>query len=145
MSSAVFTDSDFAEFIADISAPFLTGEIARWRARIRLPFSMVTGSGQVTLETDDDVARNFRLYLNVVKVMGLNLVHREPVGVEHCEDGTVLATYRTQLLHNGTRMVEPYTSTALLHPDPEGWRMSAILNARGHHDWSGRPLKDTGE
>ncbi|KHQ50460.1 MULTISPECIES: hypothetical protein [Mameliella] len=145
MTSALFTDSDFAEFIDDISAPFMSGQIARWRARIRLPFSMVTGAGPVTLKSDGDIVRNFRLYLEAVKAMGLNFVHREPLGVEHCEDGTVLATYRTHLMRNGTRMVDPYTSTALLHPDPEGWRMSAILNARGHHDWTGRPPKDTGE
>ncbi|MBV7396529.1 hypothetical protein [Mameliella sediminis] len=145
MTSPRFTDSDFAAFIADISAPFLSGDVTRWQARMRLPFSMVTAAGPVTLRTDEDVLRNFNLYLDAVKAMGLNFVHREPLTIEHCADGTVLASYRTHLMRNGSRVADPYTSTALLHPDPEGWRMSAILNARGHHAWTGRHPNDTGE
>ncbi|WP_323772170.1 hypothetical protein [Antarctobacter sp.] len=144
MTSA-FTHAAFEEFLKDISEPFLTRDITKWRARMQLPFSMVTGSGPVTLSTDDDVRKNFELYLEACDAMALDIVHRERMGVEHCEDGTVLASYRTNLMRQGKRIADPYTSTALLHPTDDGWKMSAILNARGHHAWTGRHPKNTGE
>ena len=140
-----FSEEDFVQFLSDLSAPFLARDITRWRALIKLPFSMVTATGPVTLTTDADVRRNFDLYLQACDAMQLDFVHREPIGTELCEDGTVLATYRTNLMRQGKRITAPYTSTALLHPSPEGWKMSAILNARGHHAWTGRPPKNTGE
>ncbi|SNS83025.1 hypothetical protein [Antarctobacter heliothermus] len=140
-----FTDIELERFLDDISEPFFTGDIGKWRARMVLPFSMETGSGPVTLTSDADVRRNFDLYLEACEAMGLDVVDREPLGFEHCEDGTVLATYRTNLMRKGQRITAPYTSTALLHPTSEGWKMSAILNARGHHAWTGRPPKNTGE
>ncbi|WP_417210112.1 hypothetical protein [Antarctobacter sp.] len=143
--TATFTHAEFEQFLTDISEPFLTRDITHWRARMLLPFSMVTGSGPVTLSTDDDVRQNFDLYLEACDAMALDLVHRERMGVEHCEDGTVLASYRTDLMRQGKRITDPYTSTALLHPTDDGWKMSAILNARGHHAWTGRPPKITGD
>lgn len=141
----VFTDTELEQFLDDISEPFFTGDIAKWRARMVLPFSMVTGSGPVTLTNDADVRRNFDLDLEACEAMGLDLVDREPLGFENCEDGTVLASYRTNPMRLGQRITDPYTSTALLHPSAEGWKMSAILNARGHHAWTGRPPINTGE
>lgn len=144
MTSA-FTDAEFDRFLKDISDPFFTKDIALWRARMILPFSMVTAAGPVTLATEADVARNYALYLDACTAMGLDLVDREPMGFELCADGTVLATYRTNLMRQGQRIAPQYTSTALLHPTTQGWKMSAILNARGHHSWTGRPPINTGE
>lgn len=145
MTGPIFTDADFDAFLEDISVAFMRPEFPLWLRRLLLPFSMVTADGPVTLKTEADVARNFALYLKASQAMGLNFVHRDPLRIEHCEDGSVLATYRTHLMHNATRVADPYTSTALLHPCPDGWRMSAILNARGHHTWTGRPPTNSGE
>jgi hypothetical protein len=145
MTGPVFTDADFAAFLKDISEPFTTRDISNWRARIQLPFSVVTAAGPVTMTTEAEVQQNYDLYLDASDAMGLDFVHRDPMSIEHCEDGTVLATYRTHLLRSGTRVADPYTSTALMHHHPEGWKMSAILNARGHHSWTGIHPHTSGE
>ena len=144
---AEFDTDAFEDFLKDISEPFITEDIATWAARIRLPFSMVTQSGPATLETFQHVEKNFELYLKAKKILGLEMVVREPIGFEVCPDGTVIATYRTNLLRtNGTRVQAPYTSSALLHFENETWRMSAIMNALGHHRWTDtHPLKERGE
>ncbi len=145
MTELPFRDREFADFLEDISVCFVQRDSSRWHARVHLPFSMVTADGPVTLNTAEDVERNFNFYLQAMDSMNLDLVHREPLTVELCPDGTVLATYRTHLLSKGQRAVDPYVSTALLHQCTDGWRMSAILNARGHHQWTGRPPKNSGE
>lgn len=145
MTRSSFTDADFAAFLEDISQAFMLPDYAMWRDRLLLPFSMVTAAGPVTLNTEDDVRCNFDLYLQACSAMGLNFVHRDALHFDLCEDGSVMATYRTHLMHNTVRLADPYTSTALLHPLPDGWRMSAILNARGHHSWTGRMPHNSGE
>ncbi len=141
MTHPTFTDAEFKEFLEDISEPFFQRDITKWRTRLRLPFSMVTSTGPVTLTTEQEVRVNFDLYLEVAESMNLDFIYREPLTIEHCEDGTVLATYRTHLMRQGKRLADPYTSTALMHPGPDGWKMSAVLNARGHHAWTGKPPK----
>ena len=132
-----FTDADFAAFLKDISDPFLDGDITSWARRIKLPFSMVTATGPVTLSTPRDVEVNFQLYLKAKAAMHLSVVMRTPVSVEQCDNQSVIVTYKTELLDNGKRIVAPYTSSALLHFDDGIWKMSSIMNAIGHHRWTG--------
>ncbi|MGP6089526.1 hypothetical protein [Antarctobacter jejuensis] len=145
MTDRHFGEVDFSKFLEDISSCFVLHDLKRWRSRLLLPFSMVTSDGPVTLTSESDVERNFRLYMQAFDEMALDLVHREPLNIEHCPDGTVLATYRTHLMSKGLRAAPAYVSTALLQNENDGWRMSAILNARGHHQWTGRPPKNSGE
>lgn len=133
-----FTQSDFKLFLYDISQPFIDRKIDRWAARIALPFSMVTRDGPITLSTPGDVKRNFADYLSAADKMDLDQIRRTPIDFDICDENTVMATYRTELISRGKRVETPYTSTALLHRTPDGWRMSSILNARGHHKWTGQ-------
>lgn len=145
MVPAPFTQSDFDAFLTDISTPFMERDVTLWRARIVLPFSMVTATGPVTLRNDDDVKENFDHYIAACDAMRLDLVSRDPVGFEICDAENVIATYRTNLLSHGTRVTPPYTSSALLQHTDGTWKMSAILNALGHHHWTGRHPNDTGD
>ncbi|MGH1414103.1 MAG: hypothetical protein ACRBB0_11470 [Pelagimonas sp.] len=140
-----FDDDQFDAFLADITDPFLTGDITRWIARIRLPFALITQTGPVTLTTLQEVTENFNLYLVAMKALKADLIIREKVGSEHCHDGTVIATYRSHFLRQGNRLRAPYTASALLHPDGGLWRMSSILNALGHHHWTGKHPYPSGE
>ena len=132
-----FSDADFAAFLKDISDPFFDGDITSWARRIKLPFSMVTATGPVTLSTSRDVEVNFQLYLKAKTAMHLSVVVRTPISVERCDDTSVIVTSKTQLLNDGKRLVAPYTSSALLHFEEGIWKMSSIMNAIGHHRWTG--------
>lgn len=128
---------EFDRFLVDISESFMTRQFEPWRKRIRLPFSLVTRAGPVVLNTDEEVFRNYELYLSACDVMRIDTVVREPISLEDCEDGTFLGTYKTHLISRSVLATEPYVSTALLH-DSDGFaQMSSVLNARGHHDWTG--------
>ena len=140
-----FDDEEFDRFLEDISQPFISKDITRWRNRILLPFSIVTTQGPATLTDDKAVQRNFELYLTAVTTMKLDSVLRLPIRYEVCDDDTVIATYRTELLSHGQRQIEPYTASALLHRTPDGWKMSSIMNALGHHRWTGQTPNSNGD
>lgn len=140
-----FDDAQFDAFLEDITQPFLTADIARWAARIHLPFTLITQTGPVTLRSQQDIEENFALYLLAMKAMRADLIVREKISSEPCQDGTVITTYRSNFLRNGVRIRDPYTASALLHFDDGLWRMSSILNALGHHQWTGKHPNLSGE
>ncbi|HBM57960.1 MAG TPA: hypothetical protein DD444_02055 [Citreicella sp.] len=131
------TEAEFRAFLDDISACFTRFDFALWRSRILLPFSLVTRDGPVLLPDEAALARNFELYLESERILCVDEVYRRPISLEDCRDGTWIGTYETELLCRGQRVTPPYISSALIHATPEGWRMSSILNALGHHSWTG--------
>ncbi len=139
------TETEFAVFLEDISRCFTDADFALWATCIRLPFSLVTQTGPVTLESEAALRSNFDLYLQAMAIMQVDLVARRAISVEVCDPDTVICTYETELLSRGTRARAPYTSSALLHRTGSGWRMSSIMNALGHHHWTGVHPYPTGE
>lgn len=131
------TEEEFDAFLTDISECFISEDFQPWADRVLLPFSVVTKDGPIVSSTLADLKADFDLYLTACHTMKLDLVHRTPLSLEHCEDGTVMCTYRTELLSHGQRATEPFTSTALVTNVDGTWRMTAILNARGHSAWTG--------
>ncbi|MCE8007494.1 hypothetical protein [Aestuariivita sp.] len=129
--------ADFQAFLDGISDCFITHDFEPWRSRIILPFSLVTSVGPIVLTTEEALRENFELYLQAVDAMKLDQVVRVPISFEDCVDGTWIGTYETNLLSGGVRATDPYISSALLIPYPDGLKMTSILNARGHHYWTG--------
>ncbi|MEM8881995.1 MAG: hypothetical protein AAGC82_15485 [Pseudomonadota bacterium] len=130
------TRVDFQDFLDAISDCFIEENFAGWRARIVLPMTMTKRHGSEHFTTEDALAENFALYIDACRILALDQIVRRPISLEDCGDGTWLGTYETNLLSRGQRAVAPYISTALLHPDNHHVRFSAILNARGHHEWT---------
>ena len=132
------TDAEFQIFLDDVSTCFLQRDFDLWQSRIALPFSMVTQAGPVVLETVDELRDNFDLYIVACKSMHLDNIVRLPISLEDCQDGTWLGTYQTHLMSGGQRATDPYTSTAMMSQYAGVWKMTSILNARGHHQWTGQ-------
>lgn len=137
------TDEEFNTFLTDISCCLISKDFQLWADRVELPFSIVTATGPNVSHTLEALRVQFDLYVQACENMNLDMVYRTPLSCEHCEDGTVIGTYRTELLCHGQRMTEPFTSSALLKNAGGVWRMTAILNARGHAGWSAQPQPDT--
>jgi hypothetical protein len=90
----------------------------------------------VILHDRSELKSNFDIYLEACKILNLDKIYRKPISLENCEDGTWIGTYETSLMNGNIRAARPYTSSVLLHEFANGWKMSAILNARGHHEWT---------
>lgn len=131
-------DDDFQSFLDAVSICFLKREFSMWQERIILPFSLVTSAGPVVLRNDDALRENFDLYLSACDAMRLDEIVRRPISLEDCLDGTWIGTYETNLLSHGVRATKPYISSALMSYENGFFRMYSILNARGHHDWTGK-------
>ena len=132
-------DQMFLDLLNDISHCFIDGDFMRWQSRILLPLSLITAQGPVILVTPEQLKANFELYLMACDAMKLDQIHREVLSLENCEDGSFIGTYETNLLSRGVRATDPYKSSALLLQDDGVFKITSILNARGHHAWTGKP------
>lgn len=130
------TNTEFQDFLDRISTCFIAEDFAAWRSAVLLPLTLVTARGSETFASATALRGNFGQYLTACRVLALDQIYRRPVALERCRDGLWLGTYETNLLRRGERAIEPYTSTALLHELWDGIRLSSILNARGHYDWT---------
>ncbi len=131
-------DDRFNDFLDAISRCFIERNFALWKARVIYPFSLITSAGPVIILDDAELRENFELYLSACDTMQLDSIVRTPISLEDCKDGSWMGTYETNLLSHGTRATPPYTSTALLQDVFGTFKMTSILNARGHHDWTGK-------
>ena len=128
---------EFTLFLRDISDCFIQINLSKWKKRLILPFSIITRDGPILMSTEACIEKNFQHYLTAMEIMRLDLIDRHPVNLEDCEDGTWLGTFQTRLLSDGALVVAPYTSTSLLQLVDGEFRMSSMLNGRGHKDWTG--------
>lgn len=126
----------FECFLDDISCCFIEQDVKLWMSRLTLPFTIVTKDGPTVMATDAAVKDNFDCYLKACEIMQLDLIDRTIVALEDCQDGTWLGTFKTRLLSRQILATAPYTSTALLTLQNSRFRMSSMLNGRGHTDWT---------
>ena len=139
------TPADFRDLLGDISDCFVERDLDLWRSRLVLPLSLITKQGTVVLTDDTAVARNFSYYCDAMRMMGVDMVHRSPLSLQDCNDGTWIGTFSTELLSKGQRTLQPYTASALMTLVDGQVRISSVLNARGHHDWTKRmPAEECG-
>ena len=108
-----------------------------WQSRVIYPLSLITSAGPVVINDDAQLQSNFDLYLRACETMKLDEIFRTPISLEDCKDGHWIGTYETNLLSRGVRATEPYTSSALMQQVQGRFKTTSILNARGHHDWTG--------
>ena len=128
--------AEFENFLKDLSDSFLERDLALWRARLILPFSVVTKTGSSTMQSDEDVAENFHRYLQAYDRLQLDILDHVALSLEDCHDGTWLGTFQTRLLSNTILTTDPNTSTVLLHLQNDRFRMSSMMNAHGPSDWT---------
>lgn len=137
------TDEEFVAFLEAISVCFIKRDFAAWSRHTLLPLSLVTQQGPVTLYNLEALRQNFDFYLAAGDAMKLDQVLRFPLSLEDCGDGSFIGTYRTELLSKGKRQTAPYVASALIRFSGGYWRLSSIMNARGHHEWTGHSPQKT--
>ena len=130
------SQEQFDRFLIDISVCFIERDFSKWESRILLPFALVTQRSPIILETRSALLENFHHYLSACDIMRVDKVFRDPLQLEDCKDGTWLGTYETRLISLGGLATAPYVSTALMQLDAGRLKMTSLMGARGHYDWT---------
>jgi hypothetical protein len=126
------TQADFTLFLEQISLCFIQDDVEMLRSCAQLPFTLITKTGPVTLQTDQEFRSYFEMAFKSIAIMRVDQIIRRVVSLEDCKDGTFIGTYETETLSHGQRVETPYISSALLHTTAQGWKASSIMNAQSY-------------
>ena len=125
---------EFQAFLDRISACWVDRDFQTWVDHIALPFTSITLNGQLYNDSIESLRKDWDLYCQALDTLKISQIIRKVMVIEASEEDTLIGTYQTQMFAEDRRVMAPYTSSAML----KTWRISSIMNALGHRDWTTR-------
>lgn len=138
--------SAFAALSARLTTALLGGDFPLYQTVMQVPLRVEPRKGKAyELHTIAELEQDFRLYHDILKTQGVTDIFRENVQVLPLEHDWVEVTFRTNILRNANRVVDPFHSQFVLRPCDGDWRVSEIRSTLGHINWTlGRAEIDKG-
>lgn len=126
----------FQAILDRISAAFLAGDVEGWLKSTSLPYHMITRQGVDTFSTEDEVRRDFEIYRQEFQIHGVTDIIREVKTAELIDGDQMVGTYRTHILRGANHIVPPWDASMTLRRENGLWRVTTIMRAIGHLNWS---------
>mgnify|MGYP000639510522 FL=1 len=120
------------------SVCWVNHDFQTWVDHIALPFTSITLNGQLYNGSIESLQKDWDLYSQALNTLKILQIIRKVMVIEVSEEDTLISTYQTQMFAEDQHVVRPYTSSAMLIHDGKTWRISSIMNALGHRDWTTR-------
>ena len=127
---------EFQAFLDRISICWVNRDFQSWVDHVALPFTSITLNGQLYNDSIESLKKDWDLYCQALDTLKISQIIRKVMVIEVSEEDTLIGTYQTQMFAGDRRVVGPYTSSAMLLHDGKTWRISSIMNALGHRDWT---------
>ncbi len=132
----------FQNILDRISSAFLSGDIDGWLGSLSLPCHLVTRHGVDTYETEDAVRRDFDVYIQEFKTHGVTDIVREAKTAELIDGDQMVGTYATHILRGSAHVVPPWDASMTLRRENGLWRVTTVMRAIGHLNWSANSPAD---
>ena len=129
---------EFQAFLDRISACWVDRDFQTWVDHIALPFTSITRNGQLNSDSIESLKKDCDLYRQALDTLKISHIIRKVTVIKVSEEDTLIGTYQTQMLAGDRGVMGRYTSSAILDHDGKTWRISSIMNAPGHRDWTTR-------
>ena len=129
---------EFQAFLDRISICWIERDFQAWVDHVSLPYTSITLNGQLNNDSIESLKKDWDLYCQALDTLKISQIIRKVIVIETSEEDTLICTYQTQMFAEDLRVVGPYTSSAMLIHDGKSWRISSIMNALGHRDWTTR-------
>ena len=120
------------------SVCWVNHDFQTWVDHIALPFTSITLNGQLYNGSIESLQKDWDLYSQALNTLKILQIIRKVMVIQASEEDTLIGTYQTQMFAEDRRVVAPYTSSTMLIHDGKTWRISSIINALGHRDWTTR-------
>ena len=116
------------------SVCWVNHDFQTWIDHIALPFTSITLNGQLYNGSIESLQKDWDLYSQALNTLKILQIIRKVMVIQASEEDTLIGTYQTRMFAEDRRVMAPYTSSAML----KTWRISSIMNALGHRDWTTR-------
>ena len=125
---------EFQAFLDRISICWTDRDFQAWVDHIALPFTSITLNGQLYNGSIESLQKDWDLYSQALNTLKILQIIRKVMVIQASEEDTLIGTYQTRMFAEDRRVMAPYASSAML----KTWRISSIMNALGHRDWTTR-------
>ena len=120
------------------SVCWVNHDFQTWVDHIALPFTSITLNGQLYNSSIESLQKDWDLYSQALNTLKILRIIRKVMVIQASEEDTLIGTYQTQMFAKDRHIVAPYTSSAMLIHDGKTGRISSIMNALGHRNWTTR-------
>ena len=129
---------EFQAFLDRISICWIERDFQAWVDHVSLPYTSITLNGQLNNDSIESLKNDWDLYCQALDTLKISQIIRKVTVIEVSEEDTYIGANQTQIFAGDRRVMGRYTSSAILDHDGKTWRISSIMNALGHRDWTTR-------
>lgn len=129
------TAAIFQTYLDRLSKCFETGDYRIWSDAVSLPLIMVMRDGPISCETVQDLSRDFRAYVGLVKAYEITTVRKRLLGFEMMGPSNAMLRFETDMLNGRNVVVPAFPTTAMVAFRRGAWRASAFMGCIGVKDW----------
>ena len=129
---------EFQAFWDRISICWTDSDFQAWVDHIALTFTSIKLNDQLNNDSVESLKKDWDLYCQALDTLKISQIIRKVIVTEVSEEDMLIDTYQTQMFAGDRRVIVPFTSSAMLNHDGKAWRISSIMNALSHRDWTTR-------
>lgn len=112
------------ELLEQTADAMLSGDFARFAARITFPYTLDTQTSQQVCQNMDDLRLVFFDVCRYLRQKNINLINRNCIAAGYQGPDTIVATYDTRLISNGVMTEDPFPCLMYLtEGTDEVWRV----------------------
>ena len=125
----------FQTWLDAASAAFITDRFDDYRQLVTLPLEMTSDHSTVVMSTDDMLRQVFDQYLDLMRSQHATDLIRTARDARFDAEDTVVGTYRTDILRQGQRIMDPFLSSLMLRRSAGVWRATHLTSGLPQAHW----------
>jgi len=135
----------------EIGAATMAGDWQTYRAHVELPFTLITETATMLVETEAELRKGFDSFHDMLKFQKVTQYVRLADSAVELSDTLISGRYVSHFIAGAHRIVPPFRSTMTLRLVGNSWRAVAITNSLSNMQWPiqvprvDQPLKGTDE
>lgn len=122
-------------YLDDLAEIVMRQDWPGYRARVCLPFQLVTHTANLTITTDEDLRLGFDRFAETLRIQRITDLVRLVEGAEQLDEALITGRYVTHMLAGANRVLPPFRSQMTLRLDAGAWRAASITNALANSRW----------
>jgi ketosteroid isomerase-like protein len=125
----------FQKHLDQVSAAFMAGDFDSYMRLVAIPLVVFTDTGTAVVTDPKDFRLGFEIYVSKLKTERATDLIRLASGVTSYGPKLLTGRYETHILRSGQRIYGPHVAAQTLRKDPDGWKVTSLVNPVFHKNW----------
>lgn len=122
-------------YLDEIGTAVLGGDWDTYRAHVELPFTLITETATLLVETEADLRKGFDSFHDMLKFQKVTQYIRLADSAVDLSDTLISGRYVSHFIAGTHRIIPPFRSTMTLRLIGNRWRAVAITNSISNMQW----------